>query len=241
MGVTFRQQFEFPTKTFYFASSNDFVFKKFRDMNTQHKDVYDTLTNAFTGDPTVVIIKDEREMTTEARAEAAAKAEAEEQQRDELEDTPPEDPEKDFIFRSLIEEDRLLYTVMAIESDCQICPHGAYRLTEDHETERNVAFRGLSRDRAFTLNYYSHFRNVQTDEKKAKLLEADAVFKPDFLDEVSIDLPMGTWSIQPDTTNTLAVIRNNVWAGFTAYHKAGTCEFGGVYVGDGFKNSDLVF
>lgn len=59
---------------------------------------------------------------------------------------------------------------MAIENDCQICPHGAFRLTEVHETERNVAFRGLPRNRAFALSYYSHFRNVQTEDKKEKLL-----------------------------------------------------------------------
>ena len=31
MGVTYKHQYEFPTKTFYFASSNDFVFRAFRD------------------------------------------------------------------------------------------------------------------------------------------------------------------------------------------------------------------
>lgn len=67
------------------------------------------------------------------------------------------------------------------------------------------------------------------------------MFKTDFLDEVALDVPIGSWSIQPDTTNEIAVIRNNMWAGFTAYHKAGSCEFGGVYVGDGFKNTDLCF
>ena len=39
----------------------------------------------------------------------------------------------------------------------------------------------------------------------------------------------------------MAIIRNNVWAGFTAYHKAATGDFGGVYVGDGLKNLDLCF
>ena len=52
---------------------------------------------------------------------------------------------------------------------------------------------------------------------------------------------MGSWTIQPDTTNEVAVIRNNLWAGFTAYHKAGSGDFGGVYVGDGVKNVDLCF
>ena len=57
MGVTYKRQYEFPTKTFYFASSTDFVFKKFRDVNTYHKDKYDGLNGAFTGDSTLVHIK----------------------------------------------------------------------------------------------------------------------------------------------------------------------------------------
>jgi len=83
---------------------------------------------------------------------------------------------------------------MAIENDCQINPHGAFRLTEDHEVERNVAFRGLSMEHCFALTSYSHFRNVQNDEKKRLLLEDDAVYQTDFLDEVSTDLPAGMWS-----------------------------------------------
>ena len=58
---------------------------------------------------------------------------------------------------------------------------------------------------------------------------------------MSCDVPTGCWSIQKDTTGCQAVIRNNVWAGFTAYHKAGSCDFGGVYVGDGLKNIELAF
>ena len=67
------------------------------------------------------------------------------------------------MHRSLIEEDRLLYTVLAIENDCQICPQGAFRLTEEHEVERNVSFRGLALDKCFQLSNYSHFRNVQDE------------------------------------------------------------------------------
>ena len=130
---------------------------------------------------------------------------------------------------------------MAVENDCQITPHGAYRLTEEHEVERNVAFRGLGSDKVFKLTNYSHFRNVQDSDKKAALLEDDAVFQTDFLDEVSTDVPMGMWSIQKDVTGMCAIIRNNVWAGFTAYHKSCSEEFGGVYVGDGLKNLDLCF
>ena len=67
------------------------------------------------------------------------------------------------------------------------------------------------------------------------------MFQPDFLDEVALDTPMGCWSIQPDTTNEVAIIRNNLWAGFTAFHQCGTGRFGGVYVGDAVKNIEICF
>ena len=82
---------------------------------------------------------------------------------------------------------------------------------------------------------------MQSDEKKELLLQDDAIFQADFLDEVSSDLPKGAWSIQKDVTGQQAVIRNNIWAGFTAFHKAGSNEFGGVYVGEGLKNIELCF
>lgn len=159
--------------------------------------------------------------------------------RDPLEDTPPEDLNKDVVIRSCIEEDRLLYTVMAIENDCQICPHGAFRLTENHEVERNVAFRGLPTSKCFSLANYSHFRNCQDSIKRMALLEDDAVFQANFLDEVQQDLPIGCWSIQKDSMGQTAVIRHNAWAGFVAYHEACTNDFGSVYVGDGLKNTEI--
>ena len=116
MGVTYTRQYEFPTKTFFFASSRDFVFRKFRDINKQHEDKYDSITEPFSGDSAKIYIKEENE--TDPNAEAAAAQEQVEEERDPLEDTPPEDPNKGKVFRSLIEEDRLLYTVLAIENDC---------------------------------------------------------------------------------------------------------------------------
>lgn len=71
------------------------------------------------------------------------------------------------------------------------------------------------------------------------LLEDDAVFHADFLDEVATDAPTGCWSIQKDCTGQTAVIRHNVWPGFTAYHTACSNNFGSVYVGDGLKNLEI--
>ena len=127
------------------------------------------------------------------------------------------------------------------ENDCNIVPQGAFRLTEAHEVERNVSFKGLGGDDVWNLSKYSHFRNCQDENKKKGLLEDDAVFQADFLDDVWTDKPNGCWSIHKDSEGTSAIIRHNEWAGFTAYHKAGTREFGTVYVGNGLRNTDLAF
>ena len=116
-------------------------------------------------------------------------------ERDPLEDTEEEDPMKYFVARNLIEADRLHYSVRAIENDCSIVPHGSVRLTEKHEVARNVAFRGLHGEAVFKLENYMHFRNVQDGKKQRLLLEDDAVFQPNFLDDVTSDLPKGQWSI----------------------------------------------
>jgi radial spoke head protein 9 len=218
MGVTYSKQYEFPTKSYYFASSADMVFKKFRDLNTQHEGEYDGLTGPFIGNAAHI----HKSVEPETKDDDVDDKKADDTQRDPLEDTPEEDPNAGFVPINLTEEDRLLYTVLAIENDCSIVPQGALRLTENHEVERNVSFKGLSAENCFTLNKYSHFRNVQSQEKKRALMEDDAVFAADFLDEVWTDKPNGCWSIHKDCNETTAVIRNNEWAGFTAYHRVGS-------------------
>jgi len=96
------------------------------------------------------------------------------------------------------------------------------KLTPLHEVARNEAFRGLSVEECYKLNFYSHFRNVQDNSKKENLEADDAIFMRDFLDEVITDKPEGCWSLQKDGTESFAIIRNNVWKGYCAYHFAGT-------------------
>ena len=55
---------------------------------------------------------------------------------------PLESTEEEIIEvlpQNLKEVDRLYYTVLAIENDCQIMPQGAMRLTTQHEVARNPA------------------------------------------------------------------------------------------------------
>ena len=173
MGVTYSAQYEFPTKTFFWATSRDYKFKQFRSLNTQHEVEYDNIEGGFAGDGTKIYKKVDGHLEEGEVKQEEAKSNKE---RDPLADTSEEDSQKDFIPRNLTEEDRLLYTIHAIENDCAIVPQGSYRMTEAHEVERNPAFRALDSASGFALHKYSHFRNCQNEHKKKLLLEDDAVF-----------------------------------------------------------------
>lgn len=171
VGLTYNGKYEFPSKRFYYATSSNFEFNAFPELNSQHGDEYNRLTGFFSGNPDLIHKK-----VVEDVQEEEVKVVKQEKERDPLEDTEEEDPNKDFVARNLIEVDRLYYTVLAIENDCCIVPHGSFRLTEKHEVARNVAFRGLDSEQTFKLACYMHFRNVQSQTKVKLLLEDDAVF-----------------------------------------------------------------
>ena len=191
-----------------------------------------------TGNPRLVHKKVEAEKSAEASEEAPKKVVKE---VDPLASSEEEDPAALIVPIDLKEIDRVHYLVRAIENDCQVVPAGTFKLTTAHETARNEAFRGLSLDAAFSLGSYSHFRNVQTKEKKEGLEKDDVIYQPNFLDDISVDRPPhGVWCLQKDSSST-AVLRNLLWPGSFAFHKAGTKQFGCVYIGDGIKNTDVAF
>ena len=57
-------------------------------------------------------------------------------------------------------------------------------------------FRLLTISEIGSLNNYSHFRNVQTSQKKDLLEADDAIFNKNFLDDIHDDKPVGCWSLQ---------------------------------------------
>ena len=65
MGVIYNERYEFPEKKFYYASSSDFIFKKFPALNDQHKDQVHNFLSMFSGDPSKVLIKVEPEQKLE--------------------------------------------------------------------------------------------------------------------------------------------------------------------------------
>jgi len=79
------------------------------------------------------------------------------------------------------------YTVLAIESECSIAPVGAFKMTPTHEVRKNEAFTGLTKDNAFLLRSYQHFRNVLDEKKLKELDDPRTPFKADFLESIAND------------------------------------------------------
>ena len=198
MGLVYTGRYEFATKRFYYALSNDnMVFRPFPALNDQHKELYDGITQMLTGNPKLIHKKVEPEKATgEAAAEQEEAAKKPPKEVDPLASSEEEDPNALIVPVDLKEIDRVHYIVRAIENDCHVVPQGAFKLTTAHEVSRNEAFKGLSLDEAFKLNSYSHFRNVQSRDKKEGLEKDDAIFQRNFLDDVSVDRPPhGSWCI----------------------------------------------
>jgi radial spoke head protein 9 len=114
-------------------------------------------------------------------------------------------------------------------------------MTPLKEVRRNEGFKGLNKESAFVIESYQHFRKVQHKHKRDLIDRDESIYNSAFLDDSSLDYPKGTWSIQKDTTEQVAIIRNKLWPGYYAYHRVKTPIYGGVYIGNGLKNLDLPF
>ena len=55
MGLQFRNMYEFPVKTFFWALSGEFIFKEMPDLTEQHDALIDSDSSYFQGTPTMVL------------------------------------------------------------------------------------------------------------------------------------------------------------------------------------------
>jgi len=110
-----------------------------------------------------------------------------------------------------------------------------------HEIRRNDNFLGLKSNELNNLSKFMHFRNVTTQVKKDLIEMDEAIFKFNFLDSLDLDDVKGSWSVQLDSTKTIANIRSLLWPGYFAFHKANSKLFGSIYIGNGIKNAEFPF
>lgn len=109
----------------------------------------------FTGNPQTILLNCQPE-GEEKKPEKAEDADSDE------EDVVKIEP------KNYLEEDRLAYTVQAIENDCQLVPVGAFRMIPAHEVRYNDQFQGLS-PKNFSLNSFVHFRYPESASAKEKI------------------------------------------------------------------------
>jgi radial spoke head protein 9 len=139
------------------------------------------------------------------------------------------------------ELDRLAVVVNQIDRRCSVVPKGAFKYTPSHTVLFNEAFRGLSSEQLQDLSNWQHFRQVEIEANKDLIARHEAVYNDNFLDSLSSDEPHKCWSILCDVTQTVAIVRSQLWPGFYAYHRSNTNVYGSVYIGDGLRNNDLPF
>ena len=209
----------FPGKNFYWCSSSNFIFASLpAPLERFAKDLTE-LNVFFTGEHDRVVL--------DTPASAAVVID--------------EDAGIVIPSKNVSELNRLSQVVHSIENNCSVIPKGSFKFTPLKETIRNEAFKGLSQEKAFSIENWQHFRVIQQPDKVGLFYRDEAVFNNNFLDDISADFPRNCWSLVKDSTTTVANLRNNLWPGYFAFHRVNTPVYGGIYIGNGIRNNDLPF
>ena len=120
----------FPTKVFYWCSSSNFIFATLPAPLEKFSKELTELNVYFSGEHDRIVI------------DAAATAQV----------VIDEDEGIVIPSKSVTELNRLSQVVHTIENNCALVPKGSYKFTPLKETIANEAFRGLTPDRAFSLD-----------------------------------------------------------------------------------------
>ena len=212
----------FPKKKYFFCSSN-FIFSELPDVQPHHIDNFDKFNTYFIGNPDIILEKYDLD------------------QNKNLDEVIGDTFKPKLKKKNMTETDRLSFVVRTIDHDTSVVPVGAYKMLPINEMRRNDLLEGISSEDLDKKEKYVHFRPVENNEKKDKIAMGKAVFDFDFLDSISDDPIKDSWSLHLDSTRTTCTLRNLIWPGYFAYHKANTDEYGGVYIGYGIKNNDIPF
>ena len=196
----------FPKKKYFFCSSN-FIFSELPDVQPHHIDNFDKFNTYFIGNPDIILEKYDLD------------------QNKNLDEVIGDTFKPKLKKKNMTETDRLSFVVRTIDHDTSVAPVGAYKMLPINEMRRNDLFEGISSEDLDKKEKYVHFRPVENNEKKDKIAMGNAVFDFDFLDSIADDPIKDSWSLHLDSTRTACTLRNLIWPGYFAYHKANTEEF----------------
>lgn len=224
MALNYKTHKEFPYKRFFWCTSHNWTFAELAPLRSGESEFVDRFNMNFSGEHDKILVE----------------AVEDDQKDEDYDPMVPGDQEK-FPNKNFTELDRLSYVVRSICHDCQAVPVGAFRMTPGGDLTRNKNFEGLSVVGLREMKNYGHFRPVELAEKREMIDRGDALNMMDFFDPIEKDTPKGSWSLVVDASGTLSCLRSQLWPGYFAYCKANCQAYGGVYIGDGIKHSDLPF
>lgn len=143
-------------------------------------------------------------------------------------------------LKNINELKRLAGVVALISHQAQIVPRGAYYRDSVRKLQVNPDFSGIPKSDLKYLTSYFHFR-PGFDINKKTLLERGQTFDEsiDIFDHAANDEPKGCWAIQLEKGESVAIIRNLIWPGYTFYHCPRPTKWGAVYIGTGQKNNNI--
>ncbi len=134
-----RKTHGFPGKNFYWCSSSNFIFASLPAPLEKFTKELTELNVFFTGEHDRVVL--------DTPASAAVVID--------------EDEGIVIPAKNVTELNRLSQVVHSIENNCAVVPKGSYKFTPLKETIKNEAFKGLSQDKAFSIENWQHFRVIQ--------------------------------------------------------------------------------
>lgn len=234
MAINYKGHYEFPWKRYFWCNNVTWEFAELPNINANDRDPAEGINTNFSGNHVDVLFAPAGE---EEADPVDPPMDMENDDKDSLASTEEEKiPPKNFT-----ELDRLSYVVRAIDHETSVVPKGSFKLTQAHELARNKQFGGLPRSTATDLSNFQHFRNIQFPDMRDALDADDAILSTGILDAVERDTPAGCWSAQMNSSQSGVIVKSLLWPGYFSYCDLNGQSFGGVYMGDGIKNSDLPF
>lgn len=61
----------------------------------------------------------------------------------------------------------------------------------------------------------------------------------DIFDNISKDVPVGSWSLQTERSGSVAIVKSFLWPGHVFFHAPEAGKWGNFYYGTGQKNQNL--
>lgn len=135
----------------------------------------------------------------------------------------------------LTELHRLSNMVNNISNDCFIAPHESIRLTTKKEFIKNIHYKGLTHEKARSLQSYVHLRQPELQ----KIYDANTFTQTnEILDKIIDDMPPNVWRIY-SRDNGATILRNLQWPGFEFKTNAHSSIFEQCYFGNGIPRKEI--